>query len=95
MFNRDYILKGIFCTIALALTASTNSFACSTAQWDDSSGGLAGSPELVSRYSELCAFEITDGSYVASTKAADSRYIARFYVLDGLSGSGNVEIFEA
>ncbi|NND58220.1 MAG: hypothetical protein HKN57_13325 [Xanthomonadales bacterium] len=32
---------------------------------------------------------------MASTKAADSRYIARFYVLDGLTGSGNVEIFEA
>jgi hypothetical protein len=97
MKNMDRVIFGrlLALTLGLGFVFSANALACTTTNWDDASGGIAASPSAVSRYSEKCAFAITDGSYVVSTKANDSRYIARFYVLDGLTGSGNVEIFEA
>lgn len=94
MKNMDRILlTGLFLvTMNFCVSAS----ACSTDNWDSVSGsGVADSPVTVSRYSELCAFEISDTGYVQSIKASDTRYIARFYVLDGLSGSGAVDILQA
>lgn len=74
--------------------------ACSTDGWlggvaQIPPNGQADSPPVVSRYSGFCALEVTDTSHVQSNQASDARYRGRFYVLDGLSGSGEVEIFEA
>ncbi len=92
-YKESIIISSLF---LIGLGFSVNAAACTTDGWDSVTGsGVAGSPSAVSRYSELCAFEIIDASYVQSIKASDTRYIARFYVLDGLTGSGDVEILEA
>ena len=94
MRDMDRILYSVL--LVLGFGFSPNTWSCSTDGWDNVFGsGVAGSPESVSRFSEHCAFEISDGSYTQSTRAANSHYIARFYVLDGLNGSGDVDILEA
>lgn len=80
----------------LASGFALNASACTAAAWDSVSGsGVTASPGLVARYSEFCAYEIAGTGHVQSNKASDQRYIARFYVLDGLGGTGDVEIFQA
>ncbi|MCH5372836.1 MAG: hypothetical protein JJ992_02580 [Planctomycetes bacterium] len=74
--------------------------ACSTDGWLGGTGNIpanavADSPPNVARFSQLCALAVTDTSYVQSNAASDARYRARFYVLDGLTGSDPVDIFEA
>ena len=95
---RKSVERVVFTSLLLILSVFAGStLACTTDGWDGVSGtGVADSPGVVARYSELCAFELSDGSYVESQRAAtDARYIARFYVLDGLSGSGAVDILQA
>jgi hypothetical protein len=43
----------------------------------------------------LCALAVTEQAHVQSNFASDTRYRARFYVLNDLSGVGEVDIFEA
>jgi hypothetical protein len=74
--------------------------ACSTDGWlggvvSIPGNGVVDSPPSVSRYSGFCALEITETSHVQSNYASDARYRARFYVLDGLTGTGDVEMFTA
>jgi len=80
---------------------SSNALACSAAAWFG--GGISGngsvgspSPDGIVRYSEFCAYSLAQpggAGYVQSNLADDARYIARFYVLDGLTGAGDVIIF--
>jgi hypothetical protein len=80
----------------LAAAFALNAGACTTDAWDSVSGnGVTDSPPTVARYSEFCAYAITDGAYVQSNNASDSHYRARFYVLDGLGGADVIDIFEA
>ena len=72
-----------------------DAMACSTDAWDDVSGGVKGSPPAISRYSGLCAFALSSAGYVESRRASDQRYIARFYVLNGIEGSEAMVIFRA
>jgi hypothetical protein len=74
---------------------SLDAMACSTDAWDAVSGGVPGSPSAISRYSGLCAFAVSGAGYVQSERASDQRYIARFYVLNGIEGSEAVVIFRA
>jgi len=94
-------IRTIFGAVLLSgLVYGPAAMACSTDGWlggvaQIPPNGLADSPPVVSRYSGFCALEVTDTSHVQSNAASDARYRGRFYVLDGLSGSGDVEIFEA
>jgi hypothetical protein len=74
--------------------------ACSTDGWLGGIGNIpanaeAASPPSVARYSEFCALSVDGEAFVQSDFANDTRYRARFYVFDGLSGSGAIDIFEA
>ncbi len=70
--------------------------ACTTDGWFGSSGAPnPASPPAVSRYSELCGLAVTNTSYVQDNNASDTRYRARFYVLDGLAGADPIDIFVA
>jgi hypothetical protein len=76
--------------------APAGALACSTDGWlGGVSGGTADSPPAVARYSEFCAYALTDEGYVQSNLANDAKYRARFYVLDGLTGGDAIDIFEA
>jgi len=82
--------------LAGGLGASMGAWACSTAAWNGGTSGaaVAGSPTSIPRYSELCALEVTGTGHVQSNYAVDeARYRARFYVLDGVSGTGSADIF--
>jgi hypothetical protein len=84
----------------LGLALGSNVEACSTDAWlggtaNIPGNGQAASPPPVPRYSGLCALSITGQAHVQSNFASDTRYRARFYVLDGLTGAGTVEVFEA
>jgi len=85
----------LLCGSGLAANAS----ACTVDGWSADAGvpanGVSDSPPAVPRFSELCAFGVTGASHVQSNFASDTRYRARFYVLDGLTGSGAVDIFRA
>lgn len=97
MRNMDYTLFGGI--ILLGLGFAMDAQACSTAAWVGTSGippnAVAGSPPAVSRYSEFCALAVTSQAHVQDDNASDTRYRARFYVLDGLTGAGTVDVFEA
>jgi hypothetical protein len=56
---------------------------------------VADSPPTIARYSEFCALSVTGQGHVQSNFASDTQYRARFYVFDGLTGSGTVDVFEA
>jgi hypothetical protein len=43
----------------------------------------------------LCGLAVTNTSYVQDNNASDTRYRARFYVLDGLAGADPIDIFVA
>ena len=74
----------------------TSAVACSTDGWlGGAVGGTAASPPAVARYSEFCAYSLTDEGFVQSNFASDARYRGRFYVLDDLTGAGAIDIFEA
>lgn len=93
-----YAVLGVICLTALGSAAGA--LACSTEAWLGGASGIpanamAGSPPSVSRYSELCGFAVTATSHVQDNNPSDARYRARFYVLDGLTGSDPVDIFEA
>ena len=98
MYNKlQRICGGI---LLLGFLSSPAVMACSTDAWlggvsDFPPNGLAGSPPTVSRYSELCALEVTDTGHVQSNLASDARYRGRFYVLDGLTGAGDIDVFTA
>lgn len=84
------------CAALLFSGLAASAYGCSTAAWDAVSGaGIAGSPLAVSRYSEQCALQVSGTGYVQSNRANDARYIARFYVLNGLTAAGSVPIFQA
>lgn len=93
-------MKNPFCFVptCLALLFSglaLDANACSTDAWDVvSGGGIVDSPLTVSRYSEQCALQLSEAGYVQSNRASDRRYIARFYVLNGFSASGDVPVFQ-
>ena len=93
LVNRLYSAVTVLVLGFLALDA----MACSTDAdaWDSKSGGVVGSPSAISRYSGLCAFALSSAGYVESERASDQRYIARFYVLNGIEGSEAVVIFRA
>jgi hypothetical protein len=78
------------------VSAPIDVLACSTDGWIGGSvGGTADSPPAVARYSEFCAYALTESGYVQSNFASDERYRGRFYVLDGLTGGDAIDIFEA
>ena len=93
--NMDRALFGS--VILLGLGLGVNAEACSTDGWAGGASGsyVADSPPAIARYSELCALSVTDTAHVQSNFASDTRYRARFYVLDSLTGAGTVDIFEA
>lgn len=98
MSYRDGALFGSVLLLGLGL--GFNAEACSTDGWAGGTSnipanGQAASPPGVSRYSEFCALAITGQAHVQSNFANDTRYRARVYVFDGLTGAGTVEIFEA
>jgi hypothetical protein len=98
MKNMDRVIVGGLLLLGLGFGSSAH--ACTTDGWLGGVSGMpangdAGSPLAVSRYSEFCALEITDTSWVQSSLASDNRYIGRFYVLPELTGSGAVDLFIA
>jgi hypothetical protein len=98
MKNMDRVIFGSVLLIGLGF--GLNAQACTTDGWqggfvDGGGNAVAGSPPEISRLSEFCALKVTGQSHVQSNFASDARYIGRFYVFDGLSGAGNVEIFSA
>ena len=97
MNNMDRVIFGSVLLIGLGL--GLNAQACTTTGWDDDfnvpANAVPGSPTLVSRYSELCALEVSDTSFVQSDAASDTRYIGRFYVLPKTGGAGEVDILIA
>lgn len=93
----DYRFLSVLALLLISGIA-TDSFACSTSAWNGGQGGLegtVGSPGSISRYAGYCAFEVTGEAYVQSNLANDQRYIARFYVLNGLEGIGKAVVFRA
>jgi hypothetical protein len=97
MNNMDRVIFGSILLIGLGL--GLNAQACTTDGWASDSGNIppnavAGSPTLISRYSELCALEVSDTSYVQHT-ASDTRYIGRFYAYPNTGGAGTVDILIA
>ena len=93
--NMDCALFGS--VILLGLGLGINAEACSTDGWVGGASGsyVADSPPTIARYSEFCALSVTGQAHVQSNYASDTRYRARFYVLDSLTGVGTVDIFEA
>ena len=86
--------------LLLGLILSFAAEACSTDGWAGGTSNIpanaqAGSPPGIRRYSELCALTVSDQSHVQSNFASDTRYRARFYVMDGLTGAGDIDVFEA
>lgn len=98
MRNMDCALFGSVILVGLGL--GFNAEACSTDGWTGGTANIpanatADSPPNVRRYSELCALGVTGQAHVQSNHASDTRYRARFYVMDGLTGAGSVDVFEA
>jgi len=96
--NMDCALFGS--VVLLGLGLGFDAEACSTDGWAGGTAnipanGQAASPPAVRRYSELCALTVTGQAHVQSNFASDTRYRARFYVMDGLTGAGSVDVFEA
>jgi hypothetical protein len=72
-------------------------WACSTDAWN---GGISGaatpaSPPDAARVSELCGLRLTNTGYVQDNSPAHAGFIARFYVLPQLTGSGEADLFIA
>jgi hypothetical protein len=100
----DRVLLG-----SLILLLPVSGFACSTAEWDSTSGlgttiFVAGPttpfapPQTapLTRVSEFCAMRATDTGHVQdNSPSAHTKFIARFYVRPQLSGSGQVDLFLA
>jgi hypothetical protein len=98
MKNMDRVILGFVLLIGLGF--GLNAQACTTDGWqggfvDGGGNAVTGSPPSISRLSEFCALKVTGQSHVQSNFASDERYIGRFYVFDGLGGTGNVDIFAA
>jgi len=96
MSYRDGALFGS--VVLLGLGLGFNAEACSTDGWLGGASGsyVADSPPTIARYSEFCALSVTGQAHVQSNFASnETRYRARFYVLDSLTGAGTVDIFEA
>jgi hypothetical protein len=86
--------------ILIGLGFAMDAAACTTDGWLGGTGNIppnavAGSPPAVSRYSEFCALAVTSQAHVQDDNASDTRYRARFYVLDGLTGAAAIDVFEA
>jgi hypothetical protein len=87
---------GVLCLVGLGFAVGAD--ACSTDAWQGGVvGGSANSPPTIPRYSELCGFQLDNaqGHVQDNNATSDARYRARFYVLDGLTGAGAIDIFEA
>ena len=97
MRNMDRVISGSLLIIGLSL--GSNVLACTPNGWSAKlnipGNGETGSPLPISRYSRLCAYAVTDTSWVQSNAASDTRYIGRFYVFPDVSGSGTVDIVVA
>ena len=99
MKNMDRVIFGSVLLIGLGF--GLNAQACTTDGWqggfvDGGGAAVTGTPlENISRVSEFCALKVSGQSHVQSDFASDSRYIGRFYVFDGLTGAGDVDIFAA
>jgi hypothetical protein len=98
MRNMESALFGGIVLMALGFAPDTQ--ACTTEGWPGPNSGIGAnanpaSPPTVARYSELCALAVTNTSHVQDDNASDTRYRARFYVLDGLTGADPIDIFVA
>lgn len=98
MRNMECALFGSIVLMALGFAPGAQ--ACTTDGWLGGTSGVPAnanpaSPPTVARYSELCALAVTNTSHVQDDNASDMRYRARFYVLDGLTGAGTIDVFEA
>lgn len=89
---------------SLILLAPASGFACSTAQWDSSSGAItAESPAAPapansnpSRLSELCGLRVTNTGHVQDNSPdGHTTFIARFYVRPQLTGGSSADLFIA
>jgi hypothetical protein len=72
--------------------------ACTTDSWNGGASGLvtANSPPSVARVSEFCGLRLTGTGHVQDNNPdAHTQFIARFYVLPQLSGSGQADLFIA
>jgi hypothetical protein len=91
-----YILGSL---LIIGLSLGFNAMACTPDGWSAKSGipgnGETGSPLPISRYSNLCAYAVTDTSWVQSNAASNTRYFGRFYVYPNVSGSGTVDLLVA
>lgn len=81
-----------------ALTASS-AMACTLSNWTSTSGAVAAgdpSADSIARYSGTCGMAASATGYVQDdSPSAEARVVTRFYVLDGLTGSGDVNVFRA
>jgi hypothetical protein len=98
MKNMDRVIFGSVLLIGLGF--GLNAQACTTAGWlggfvDGGGSAVVGSPPAISRLQEFCALKVTGQSHVQSDWANDARYIGRFYLFDGLQGTGGLTIFRA
>lgn len=96
--HAKYAAIGIIFISGLGFAASA--LACSTEAWMGGNAGIpananSGSPPTVARYSEFCGLAVTGTGHVQDNTPSDTRYRARLYVLDGLTGAGAIDIFEA
>ena len=88
--------------LLFGLSISFNALACTPDGWSSFSqipgNGETDSPPPVgniARVSGLCAYAVTDTSYVQSDHASHTIYGARFYVLLEVNGSGTVDFLVA
>lgn len=96
-----YMERVVFGGLVL-LMLPVSGFACSTGQWDATSGSvIVGSPQTnpaVPRFSELCGLQITapnTGHVQDNSPDGHTQFIARFYVRPNIAGSGNADLFVA
>jgi len=91
-----YMERVVFGGLVL-LMLPISGFACSTGQWDASSGAITtASPPTITRYSELCAMQATNTGHVQdNSPSAHTTFIARFYVRPGFTGTGQADLFVA
>jgi len=96
-----YMERVVFGGLVL-LMLPLSGFACSTGQWDATSGSVVvGNPAdvpAVVRISEFCGMQITapnTGHVQDNSPDGHTQFIARFYVRPNITGSGNADLFVA
>jgi hypothetical protein len=97
MKSMDRVISGSLLIIGLSL--GFNAMACTPDGWSAKfnvpGNGETGSPLVVSRYANFCAYAVTGTSWVQSNGASNTRYFGRFYVLPDVNGSGTVDLLVA